>query len=72
MGKAGSGSKGRGGREPQNDAMRAEAHRRLDQLMDMAESNEDYGTMGVDVHFRAGVIDLVQRRLTGADKPAST
>lgn len=70
MGKAGNRGKERSA-EPHNREMRKTAHDRLDQLIDMAERGEEYGTMGVDIHFRAGVINLVQRRLTGADKPAS-
>jgi len=61
-----------GGRDPQNDAMRREAHQELDALINLAEDRQQYGTMAVDVHFEAGVIQLIQTRLTRATKPATT
>lgn len=55
-----------------NRELRRTAHERLDRLLDMAEAEEKYGTVGIDVQMRAGLIDLVQERLTGSHKPAAT
>ena len=71
MAKTGSPRKTRG-RETPNSVMRDTAHRRLDEMLNLAESAQEYGTFGVDVEFEAGVITRIPQRFKRSDKPAST
>ncbi len=51
-----------------NTALRHEAHRRLDQLLDSAEGDSLHGLVSIEVRFAAGKIDMVRRNLSGTDR----
>ncbi len=71
MGKTGNREKETGA-DPANSVMRETAHRRLEEMMNLAESGQEYGTFAVDVEFEAGVITRIPQRFKRSDKPAST
>ena len=56
------------GRSEQNKAVRIKAHERLDQMCEMAEANQTYGTVGVQVTFERGEATLVRRTIDGTDR----
>lgn len=53
------------------NAMRRRAHDTLNELMDRAESGQQYGHIGIDVHFEAGEITLVDKRIRETDRPSN-
>ncbi len=71
MSKTGKSGKERG-RNPDNAACRKEAHQELDQLINMAEYRQQYGSVTVEVGIKAGVIDLVRGKMDRSTKPAGT
>lgn len=51
--------------------LRDQAHNRLDDLLDQAESERLHGLVGVEVNVQAGVLQLVRRRFEGMDRISS-